>query len=144
MPGGAGSRCLELPRQFSPFQWITTNPGYCVNPSILSARLSIRILNKKRQNWRHGGPESRCSKLPRRFSPFQWITTNPGYCVNLYRLPPCWSELNKRRNWRHGRPESRCSEPPWQFSPFQRITMNPGYCMNRLYRLPSCISEFWI
>ena len=35
--GGAGSRCLEPPRRFSPFQWITTNPGYCVNLSIPSA-----------------------------------------------------------------------------------------------------------
>ena len=36
------------PRRFSPFQWITTNPGYSMNPSIPSARLPIRILNKKK------------------------------------------------------------------------------------------------
>ena len=80
--GGPESRCSELPQQFSSVQRITKNPGYCMNPSILSARLPIRILNKKRWDWCHGGPESGRSELPRQLSPFQRITTNPGCCVN--------------------------------------------------------------
>ena len=132
--GGPESRRSEPPRRFSTFQQITTNPGFCMNPSILSAALPIRISNKKRQNWPHGGLECKSSEPPRWFSPFWQITTHPGYCVNPS-IPSAWLPiriLNKKKwNWRHGGPESRRSVPPQRFSPFQQITTNPGYCMNQ-------------
>ena len=48
--GGPQSKSSEPSRQFSPFQQITTNPGYCMNLSLPSAQLPIRISNKKRRN----------------------------------------------------------------------------------------------
>ena len=88
--GKPESRRLEPPQQFIPFQRITTKPGYCVNPSITSARLPIKILNKKRRDWHHGRPESGRSELPRRLSPFQIQVTA---WIRFHRLPGCLSEF---------------------------------------------------
>ena len=100
---------------------------------------------QKKQNWRHGGPESRRSEPPRRFSPFQQITTNPGYCVNSS-IPsaqlPIRTLNKKRQNWCHGGLESWRSEPP------RRQPLLTNHYKSRLLResvhtVPGCLSEFW-
>ena len=93
---------------------------------------------QKRRHWRHGRPESRRSDPPQRFSPFQQITTNPGYCV-IPSIPSARLPI-RILNWRHGGPESRGSEQPQQFSPFQQIEVTAWIC---LYHLPGYLSEFW-